>query len=128
MCTDYPPVIVLMTDFGLTDTFVGQMKGVIISLAPFAQIIDLTHAITPQNVVQGAFLLAKSICFFPERSIFISVVDPGVGTVRKAIAVETDSQTFLAPDNGLLTGIFLTQTVKRCVSITEEQYLSLIHI
>ena len=123
MRTDYPPVIVLMTDFGLSDTFVGQMKGVILSLAPSAQIIDLTHAITPQNVVQGAFLLAKSVCFFPERSIFVSVVDPGVGTARKAIAVETDSHIFVAPDNGLLTGIFQTQTVKRCVSITEEKYM-----
>jgi len=123
MRTDYPPVIVLMTDFGLSDTFVGQMKGVILSLAPSAQIIDLTHAITPQNVVQGAFLLAKSVCFFPKRSIFISVVDPGVGTARKAIAVETDIHTFVAPDNGLLTGIFQTQTVKRCVSITEEKYM-----
>ena len=78
------------------------MKGVILSLAPSAQIIDLTHAITPQNIVQGAFLLGKSVPFFPEKSIVIAVVDPGVGTARKAIALETDHHIFLAPDNGLL--------------------------
>ena len=69
MRTESPRVIVLMTDFGLIDPYVGQMKSVILSLAPSAQIIDLTHAIAPQNIVQGAFLLAKSALFFPDRSV-----------------------------------------------------------
>ena len=123
MSTELPHVIVLMTDFGLSDTYVGQMKGVILSLAPSVQIIDLTHAISPQNIAQGAFLLAKSVPFFPERSIVISVVDPGVGSSRQAIALETDKHTFLAPDNGLLTAVFQTEKIQHCVSITEERYL-----
>lgn len=118
-----PPVIVLMTDFGLTDTYVGQMKGVILSLAPAARIIDLTHAVTPQNVAQGAFLLGKSADFFPEGSIFISVIDPGVGTSRNAIALETDRAVFLAPDNGLLTSILQNGDIKQCVTITESRYM-----
>ena len=116
------PLIVLMTDFGLSDTYVGQMKGVILSLAPSAQIIDLTHAITAQNVAQGAFLLGKSAPFFPEKAIFVAVVDPGVGTSRKAIAVETARHIFLAPDNGLLTAIFQTGEVTRSVTITNERF------
>ncbi len=123
MQTDAPPVIVLMTDFGISDTYVGQMKGVILSIAPAARIIDLTHAITPQNIVQGAFLLEKSADFFPEGSIFVSVVDPGVGTSRNAIALETERAIFLAPDNGLLTPILQYKTVKQCVTITDKRYL-----
>ena len=106
MHTALPPAVVLMTDFGLSDTYVGQMKGVILSLAPAARIIDLTHAVTAQNIAQGTFLLGKSTPYFPDGTIFVAVVDPGVGTSRKAIAVETARHIFLAPDNGLLTSIF----------------------
>ncbi len=123
MHAEHPPVIVLMTDFGLADTYLGQMKGVILSLAPSAQIIDLTHAITAQNIVQGAFHLGKSTPFFPEGSIVVAVVDPGVGTSRQAIAVKTDRHTFLAPDNGLLTAIFQAGKVTRSVTITNERYM-----
>lgn len=123
MHASHHPVIVLMTDFGLSDTYVGQMKGVILSLAPSTQIIDLTHAITAQNIAQGAFLLGKSAPFFPEEAIFVAVVDPGVGTSRRAIAVECGKQTFLAPDNGLLTALFQTGEVSRSVTITNERYL-----
>jgi S-adenosyl-L-methionine hydrolase (adenosine-forming) len=123
MHTVQPPVIVLMTDFGLSDTYVGQMKGVILSLAPSVQIIDLTHAITAQNIAHGAFLLGKSAPFFPEGTIFVAVIDPGVGTSRKAIAVKTACHTFLAPDNGLLTAIFQAKEVTCCVAITSERYL-----
>ena len=123
MHAGHHPVIVLMTDFGLSDTYVGQMKGVILSLAPSAQIIDLTHAITAQNIAQGAFLLGKSAPFFPEKAIFVAVVDPGVGTSRKAIAVECGKQIFLAPDNGLLTALFQAGEVRRCIAITNERYM-----
>ncbi len=118
-----PPVIVLMTDFGMNDTFIGQMKGVILSIAPDARIIDLTHAITPQNVAQAAFMLAKSVPFFPEGSIVVSVVDPGVGTSRNVIALKTDKHTFLAPDNGLLTPLLQSATDWNCVTITNERYM-----
>ena len=123
MHRETPRCIVMMTDFGLNDTYVGQMKGVILSRVPSVQIIDLTHSISPQNIVQGAFFLGKSVPFFPEQSIILSVVDPGVGSSRRAIAVETDTQTFLAPDNGLLTAIFQTRKITRCVAITEQQYM-----
>jgi len=123
MSIELPYVIVMMTDFGLNDPYVGQMKGVILSLAPSVQIIDLTHAISPQNIAQGAFFLAKSVPFFPERSIVISVVDPGVGSSRQAIALETDKHTFLAPDNGLLTAVFQIEKITHCVTITEERYM-----
>ena len=123
MQAGHHPVIVLMTDFGLSDTYVGQMKGVILSLAPSAQIIDLTHAITAQNVAQGAFLLGNSAPYFPEGAIFIAVVDPGVGTSRKAIAVETARHIFLAPDNGLLSALFQAGEVTRCVTINNERYM-----
>jgi S-adenosyl-L-methionine hydrolase (adenosine-forming) len=123
MRAQFPPVIVLMTDFGITDTYVGQMKGVILSIAPTARIIDLTHAVTPQNIAHGAFLLEKSANFFPEGSIFVSVVDPGVGTSRNAIAIETERAIFLAPDNGLLTSILQTRKIKECVTITESRFL-----
>lgn len=113
----------LLTDFGLTDTFVGQMKGVIFSIAPSARVIDLTHAVSPQNITQGAFLLGKSLPFFPDGSIFVAVVDPGVGTSRRAIAVETAKHIFLAPDNGLLTAVLQREEIIRCVRITETCFM-----
>jgi S-adenosyl-L-methionine hydrolase (adenosine-forming) len=123
MHTALPPAVVLMTDFGLSDTYVGQMKGVILSIAPATRIIDLTHAVTAQNIAQGTFLLGKSTPYFPDGTIFVAVVDPGVGTSRKAIAVETARHIFLAPDNGLLTSIFQGAEVTRCVTITNERYM-----
>lgn len=112
-----------MTDFGLDDTFVGQMKGVILSIAPHARIIDLTHAVSPQNIAQGAFILGKSVPFFPDGSIVVAVVDPGVGTSRCAIAVETAKHIYVAPDNGLLAAVFLQEDVKSCVRITETRFM-----
>ncbi len=114
--------IVLMTDFGLTDSYVGQMKGVILSIAPEARIIDLTHAVTPQNITEGAFLLGKSTAYFPEGSIFVAVVDPGVGSSRKAIALKTGTHTFLGPDNGLFTALLQSRAISTCVTITESRY------
>jgi S-adenosylmethionine hydrolase len=122
MHAPFPPVIVLMTDFGLTDTYVGQMKGVILSIAPAARIIDLTHAVSPQNIAHAAFLLEKSAGFFPDGSIFVTVVDPGVGTSRDAIAIETEHAIFLAPDNGVLTSILQTRKIKAAVTITDSRY------
>ncbi|MCE1248410.1 MAG: SAM-dependent chlorinase/fluorinase [Firmicutes bacterium] len=95
--------IALLTDFGLTDPYTGLMKAVIKNINPNTDIIDITHNIQPQNISQACFLLSKSYGFFPEGTIFISVVDPGVGGRRKPIAVKTDKYTFLSPDNGLLS-------------------------
>ena len=94
-------VIVLLTDFGASE-YVGIMKGVIHSLSPDAQIVDLTHNIPPQSVREGAWVLLKSYKHFPKDSIFVCVVDPGVGSTRDGIVVQTTNYTFIGPDNGLM--------------------------
>src|SRR5664279_4495717 len=101
-------LIVLLTDFGTTDSYVGVMKGVMLGIAPDAQFVDLTHAIEPQNIRQAAFTLLNSYRFFPAGTIFLVVVDPGVGSERKPIAVcaggsFAEGYTFVAPDNGVLS-------------------------
>ena len=98
-----PPIITLTTDFGTADTFVGVMKGVILHIAPGAQIVDLTHDIPPQSVHAGAYALASAHRYFPSGTIHVVVVDPGVGTRRHPIAVRADNATFITPDNGLLS-------------------------
>jgi S-adenosyl-L-methionine hydrolase (adenosine-forming) len=94
--------IALLTDFGLEDPYVGQMKGVLASLAPEALVVDISHQVRPFDVLQGAFFLASSWRFFPKGTIFVAVVDPGVGTQRRLVMVEMKGCAFLAPDNGLL--------------------------
>jgi len=95
-------IITLTTDFGVQDAYVGIMKGVMCSLAPGAQCIDLCHIIRPQDVVQGALTLWSAIDVFPEGTVHLAVVDPGVGSQRRAIAVEAAGHLFVGPDNGLL--------------------------
>jgi S-adenosylmethionine hydrolase len=102
---DAPPPIVLTTDFGLADPYVGVMKGVILNINPRAVIADLTHQVQPQNLRQAAFVLDSSFRFFPANSIHAVVVDPGVGTERRAILLATPEGRFLAPDNGVLSPI-----------------------
>ena len=99
------PPIVLTTDFGLSDPYAGIMKGVVLSINPDAILIDLTQQIQPQNIRHGSFVLATSHRFFPESSIHVAVVDPGVGTDRRAVLLVTPTASFLAPDNGLLSGV-----------------------
>ncbi|AEH46010.1 protein of unknown function DUF62 [Thermodesulfatator indicus DSM 15286] len=95
--------IILLTDFGLKDHYVGVMKGVIKTIAPQEDIIDLTHEVPPQDIKAGAFLLGVSYRYFPDGSIFVAVVDPGVGTERKGILVSTGKYFFVGPDNGLFS-------------------------
>ena len=95
--------IVLATDFGLADAYVGMMRGVIAGINPAARVIDLTHGVGPQNITHGSVMLADSHAYFPPGSIFVAVVDPGVGTDRPAIVLDTPRARFVAPDNGLLT-------------------------
>jgi S-adenosylmethionine hydrolase len=97
------PLITLLTDFGLKDGYVGIMKGVIWSIIPMVQIADLSHEIAPQNVMQGALVLERAAGYFPAGTVHIAVVDPGVGTSRRAIAVRLGSHTFVGPDNGLFS-------------------------
>jgi len=95
--------IVLLTDFGATDPFVGIMKGVIANIAPDTPTIDLTHAIPPGDVQRGAITLWQARPYFPKGTVFLSVVDPGVGTSRRPIILQTRGYTFVGPDNGLFT-------------------------
>ncbi len=94
-------MIVLLSDFGESE-YVGVMKGVILSLVPDAKIVDLTHSISAQSVREGAWVLLNNYSFFPKRTIFVAVVDPGVGSERDAVMVTTKNYAFIGPDNGLL--------------------------
>ena len=96
-------IITLLTDFGTEDYFVGAMKGVILTRSPEAVIVDITHAIPPQDVQAGAFTLSAVYSNFPTGSIHVAVVDPGVGSDRRPIMVETDDYMFVGPDNGLFS-------------------------
>jgi S-adenosylmethionine hydrolase len=100
-----PPLIALLTDFGTRDPFVGVMKGVILGRCPEAGIVDLTHDIPPQGVVEAAFWLERSARWFPDGTVFVVVVDPGVGTARRGVALEARGHRFVGPDNGLFAAI-----------------------
>jgi S-adenosylmethionine hydrolase len=97
-------LIALLTDFGLRDTYVGQMKLVIAGIAPDARVIDLGHGVEPQQVAEGAWLLETAMPYLPEGAIVVAVVDPGVGTERRPVAVRCAGRIFIGPDNGLLSG------------------------
>ena len=94
-------MVVLLTDFGESE-YVGVMKGVIYSIAPDARIVDLCHSISPQSVIEASWILKNNYKYFPEGATFCCVVDPGVGTERKAVGVKTEKYYFVGPDNGLL--------------------------
>ncbi|MCP4139394.1 MAG: SAM-dependent chlorinase/fluorinase [Chloroflexi bacterium] len=96
-------VLTLLTDFGTQDGFVGVMKGVIWDICPDVKIADISHQIKPQNVMQGALALSRVAPYFGNGTVHVAVVDPGVGTLRRAIAAEIGNQLYVAPDNGLLT-------------------------
>ncbi len=97
------PIITLTTDFGLADGYVASMKGVILSILPTAVIVDVSHQVPPQDVLHGAFVLSATHGFFPEGTVHVAVVDPGVGAQRKPIAVSWRGSLFVAPDNGVLS-------------------------
>ena len=98
-----PPIVTLTTDFGLRDAYVGVVKGVILSRAPSVRIVDLSHEVSPQNVLEAAFLLESAWRFFPALSVHLVVVDPGVGTARRLLALAVHGQLFVGPDNGCLS-------------------------
>ncbi len=100
------PIITLTTDFGTRDPFVGVMKGVILGLAPGVRLVDLTHEISAHDVLQGALALEAAVPFFPAGTIHLAVVDPGVGSARRPLAVAAAGQHFVGPDNGLFSFIF----------------------
>ena len=119
-------VITLITDFGLKDGNVGVMKGVIWGIAPRAQIADISHLITPQNVPEAALVLLRSALYFPPETIHLVVVDPGVGTARRAMAAQVGPYYYVGPDNGTLT--LLWERARQlnwalsCVHLDQKQY------
>lgn len=96
-------IVTLLSDFGYNDTYVGQMKGVMLARCPRAVLVDLTHAVRAQAVEQGAFLLELAVGAFPPGTVHLAVVDPGVGSTRRALAVSSGGHYFVGPDNGLLS-------------------------
>lgn len=116
------PTIALMTDFGTSDIYVGVMQGVMHTICPDARFIDITHGIQPQNVRQGAFALLNAYRFFPTGTTFLVVVDPGVGSTRRPIAVQGGDYAFIAPDNGILTYIWAELTNPQAVELSNPAY------
>jgi S-adenosyl-L-methionine hydrolase (adenosine-forming) len=100
-----PPLITLLTDFGTQDSYVGILKGVIAGICPEVLVIDLTHEVPPQDVAAARFNVMNAYLYFPATTIHVVVVDPGVGSTRRAIAVQTPHGGFVAPDNGVLSGV-----------------------
>jgi S-adenosylmethionine hydrolase len=116
------PIITLLTDFGTQDYFVGAMKGVILSINPRANIVDITHDIPPQDVQGGAFNLLASYRDFPRDTVHVAVVDPGVGSSRRPIIVECANQLFVGPDNGLLSWVCQKEGSFRAWHLTNEKF------
>src|SRR5690349_5376018 len=113
----HAPIVTLTTDFGTRDPFVGIMKGVILARAPAARIVDLTHEVSAQNVLAGAYALASAARWFPRGTIHVAVVDPGVGTQRRALLVETAHGWFVGPDNGVLSLAAPTRAIRRIFDV-----------
>jgi S-adenosylmethionine hydrolase len=105
------PVVVLLTDFGLSDHYVATMKGVMLSISPNLNIVDLSHDVEPQNTSKAAYLLWASYKHFPKKTVFTCVVDPGVGTSREIIIARSKQHVFLAPQNGILDYVLWTEEV-----------------
>jgi S-adenosylmethionine hydrolase len=117
-----PPTIALLTDFGTTDTYVGVMKAVMTGICPEARFIDITHAIQPQNVFLGAFTLLNCYRHFPQGTVFLTVVDPGVGSRRRPIAAQAGGYTFVGPDNGLLSFVLGELESPQVVELANPAY------
>lgn len=117
-----PPIIALLTDFGLRENSVGVMRGVILSIAPDARLVDITHDVPPQDIVTGAWALATAWRYFPDGTIFLCVVDPGVGSARFPIALRAGSRSFVGPDNGLCTPMLESGEPLAAVALTEPRY------
>jgi S-adenosylmethionine hydrolase len=116
------PVIALLTDFGTRDHYAGTMKGVALGICPDITFVDISHDVPPHDVVAGALELAAAYRYFPAGTIFLVVVDPGVGSIRRGIAADTGDYKFVAPDNGVLTAVFDEHAPKRVVELTERRY------
>jgi hypothetical protein len=115
-------ILTLLTDFGLQDTYVSQMKGVIAQINPHLQVVDLTHNIPPQHLLAGRYCLMSTYQYFPVGSVHVAVVDPGVGSQRRAIAVQIPEGYLVGPDNGLLNGVLSQSDPLTAVELTNPKY------
>jgi S-adenosyl-L-methionine hydrolase (adenosine-forming) len=116
------PIITLTTDYGTSDHLVAVMKGVILKVNPEVTIVDITHAVTPFDLLDGALAIASAYAYFPPRTIHVVVVDPGVGTARRPLLVSGQNQYFIAPDNGVLSGVFEKEENIVVRHLTSEHY------
>jgi S-adenosylmethionine hydrolase len=116
------PTITLTTDFGTNDHFVGAMKGVILDIVPEAAIVDISHAVQPFDVLDGALTISQAYAYFPAGTVHLVVVDPGVGTARRPIIASTDKYYFVAPDNGVLSLIYAQEERAHVRHITSDHY------
>lgn len=116
------PVIALLSDFGLVDHYVGAMKGVALGICLETALVDITHQIAPHDILTGALELQAAYRYFPAGTIFLIVVDPGVGGGRRGLAAEAGDYRFVAPDNGVLSAVFEETPPKRVVELTERRY------
>jgi S-adenosylmethionine hydrolase len=116
------PIVTLTTDFGTADGYVGTMKGVILSVVPGARLVDISHEIGPQNVRQTAYVLYTAYPFFPPHTVHLVVVDPGVGSSRRPVALRTPSGTFVGPDNGVFSYVMAREPVEALVELADPRY------
>ena len=116
------PVVALLSDFGTRDHYAGTMKAVVLSVCPDATLVDIGHEIAPHDVLGGALELAACYRYFPAGTVFLVVVDPGVGSSRRGLAAEAGDYRFVAPDNGVLTAVFRETPPKRVVELTERKF------
>lgn len=116
------PIVAFLTDFGTRDHYAGVMKGVVLSLCPEATVVDVTHELPVHDITAAAYHLAATYKYFPPGTIFVTVVDPGVGSARRGVAVEAGDWKFVAPDNGVLTLVVRETPVKTAVELTERRY------
>jgi len=115
-------IVTLLTDFGTRDPYVAAMKGVVLSIVPDARLVDITHDIAPQDVPGAAYVLGAAWSYFPQGSIHLVVVDPGVGSARRAVAVRAGGHLFVAPDNGVLTHVLREEAPEQAVELRERRY------
>ena len=116
------PIITLTTDFGLNDHFVGAIKGVLLETAPDAQIIDISHAVQPFDILDGALTISQAYSYFPSGTVHMVIVDPGVGTARRPIVLAGERYFFVAPDNGVLSLVYAREERYSVRHITAEHY------
>ena len=116
------PIVALLTDFGVRDHYVGAMKGVVLGICPEAALVDISHDVPPHDVLTAGLELAAAYRYFPAGTVFVAVVDPGVGSARRGLAAEAGDYRFVAPDNGVLTAVFQDAPPRRVVELTERRY------